>query len=424
MEIQNVSNTLNTLLRKAEMLSQQITEKGGETILENPHPPVWSGKIEDIQSFLGSVDDWLQYPVLRRAKDIIHALKEEAHDVRDFTHLPKEYLLDIMKVLMDAKEMISCIDLGNLKRNGVRYLLNLLLQQEVPSQIEKDLQNIKDYVDTLNEKVISINCGGHTFIDRVKNDAINTLTQTSDFERTTIESFFQDIQTAMRTISLLEGLVSEDAYTEEYKNFNDINRILDLALKIREILNETEPTDYISEKIQRHKHPLLIEYQGIYEKKTDALSKQTLTQIKEELDGYKGLVGEWLEKVNAKIRSYRAKYDHWKKLLQQYQDKESNEMIGELNKISNVGEFSNMSEVSIENLVTILRQLEDIEKKYAKYLTENIISANERKIVEGMNNLKRLQMEMGDDFWVALRGAIEKVPSLILKIEWGVRKHD
>lgn len=412
-KLDDLANTLNILKNKVESENNTMLEV---------RPPMWSGDVSDLENFSNELQEWLDEPKLKQVKDTIKEFQIICGDKRKFQFdADKNYYISILDILIRGKDVLGDLNYDNFKKEGLRALLDQVLQQNDKNDLEIKVNGIEEFWEEFTDNIIDFDTGNDDFIDKVKSDATQNLIESikSGFNSDEISDEYQKIVKAKNSRELLKEIDS-NAFLSEYDEKKDVDWIWNISGHIWKILDDTDiNTVGIPEDTRRKIFSDLLNY---VKSRDDALKKSGLTKIEEKLKITLVYFEMWCKKINRFIEDDVKQLDSWLFAIENTENNpEKNQdiivKISELKQKFNTLTFDNINDLESKELYDAFEEYYEVMKDINK-LFKTLLSEDARKILDNLSKLDGIKNDLGDNFWSAAKELCETFPQLKIKMEW------
>jgi ABC-type transporter Mla subunit MlaD len=349
-------------------------------------PPVWTETIRDLDKFVAELERWVRNPQVKRARDLLENLKQNAKDTRSFAGLSEDYLVKSLVSLEKATELIGQIMNEQLRLNITKRVLDLIHEEKDVVTILNASAGYSGQFKQFEESKVE-----NDFLKVVKDDLTVSLVKVDAFSLAQISAAQKTIERARGTLQLLSGTgVNMQAYLRTYENLRSVDKVWKIADKIRDLLRRT--------------FQLPTEPGEPFKTIAEILSQRQLCMTKNSLEDIHGALTENTKQIDKWMEEARKTFkDEFKRIRTLADFAELGSKVDELS----TGFVKNLEAVNLAACAEDYKKLHDIKHRAIQVL-EGKISEEEREIIEQMERANELAEEMGDRFWEAVKSLKSK----------------
>ena len=418
---QTETQKLDDLVKSLNILKGNVLERQENKMLEG-HPPMWSTDISDLENFSKELQEWLDEPKLKEVKDIIIKLQGLCGDKRNFQFDDnKSYFISISDIVISGKNVLEDINYDDIKKEGVRALLDHVFQQNNEADLEIEVGDIEEFWQEFTDNIINFDTENDDFIEKVKSDSSQYLIESlkTGFNIDKISDEIQKIKKAKSSRELLKE-VDSNVFLSEYNKLKDIDNIWNICDEIRKKI-DTIDIDIVDIPEDTHRQ-IFIDLLNHIQSGKDALNESNLSKIKEKIDGTSKQLISWCEKTNGFIEDDVKRLDSWSHAIEitmNNQEKvlDINIKISELKRKFNSLRFDSINDLKSKELYDIFEEYYRITRDVEDFF-KSLLSDEARKILDNLSKLDRIKDDLGDNFWTGIKELSDKFPQIKIKMDW------
>ncbi len=359
---------------------------------------------------------------MKEVKDIIKEFQGICNDKRKFQFdANKGYYLSLGEILPYSKNILYEIDDDTIRKRASQAILNEVFQQKGETELKTEINKIKEFWDSFNEKIINFDTKKDSFIENVKNEYSENLIKSlkNGFNKEEITNGYLNMEKARRSRESLKEIDS-NVFLGEYEINKDIDNIWNVGEEIRRNLDHTNVNIIgIAKGSQRKIFSELINY---LKNRNTALKESNLSAVKKELEEISENLNKWSVKINKFIDDDITQLGSWISAIESSKGdlQKIDQMTTEIQVL--IQKFDSLKFDEIKQIRT--KELDDTFEEY--YLLKgkiddffrNLLSEDARKILENLTNLQKIKNEMGEKFWVSVEELCNVFPELRIKLDW------
>jgi hypothetical protein len=356
--------------------------------VKGEYPPRWNGNAKELSKFITDLREWVKNPKLKRAREIIDLLKENANDKRSLKGLGDDYLVGVLPSLEDIAQFLPTIENEALRASASAKILDSLQGEEGLDIIIRDAKKYCLRFSSFEGRQTE-----NQFLETIRGELVASLARTADFSVEAVQKAENALKKAASATDLLKGSgIQTEAYMRTYTDVKSVDAIWDKADRIRKLLSGTsiasaedlgEPFAHMVDIIKR---------------RNECINCESLTQIHDCLETIDTEMWGWKDEVR---NEFNAQYQRTKALLEFAKvDSNVDELLTDFTK--KLEEFSDLG-----TIYSPYRHMMETKNEATKSL-EREFSEMERNVIENLDNADALVLSMGDDFWAAIRSLRQK----------------
>jgi hypothetical protein len=358
--------------------------------VKGEYPPRWNGNAKELSKFITDLREWVKNPKLKRAREIIDLLKENANDKRSLKGLGDDYLVGVLPSLEDIAQFLPSIENEALGASASAKILDSLQGEDDLDIIIRDAKKYWLRFSSFEGRKTE-----NQFLETIRLELVASLARTADFSVEAVQKAENVLKKAASAIDLLKGSgIQTETYMRTYTDVKSVDTIWDKAERIRKLLSGISIASAEDEDIGEPFAHMV----DIIKRRNECISCESLTQIHDCLETIDTEMRGWKDEVR---KEFNAQYQRTKALLEFAKvDSNVDGLLDDFTK--KLEEFSDLG-----TIYSSYRLMMETKNEATKSL-EREFSEMERNVIENLDNADALALSMGDDFWAAIRSLRQK----------------